>query len=126
LIDFDLDNLINFYSSKNLSQNFKLTWDEALNLYRTKPGISAEELQETFKSSTNTSFGNDTDSGISSSFSSITSKSSKKEKKSKKIVKNKKKEKNQTKPEMIREKTEPLGNSIEIIRLKMKSFKSKF
>ncbi len=105
-----MDGLISFYSSKNLNQNLKLTWDDALNYYRTKPGISAEELQETFKSSTNVSFGNDTDSGISSSFSSITSKSSKKEKKSKKIVKNKKKDKNQTKPEMIREKTEPLGN----------------
>lgn len=42
LSEADLDALINFVGSKN----FKLSWQEALNFYKSRPDISLQEFQE--------------------------------------------------------------------------------
>jgi hypothetical protein len=47
LIDYEVDKLVDFYSSRALNNNVvKLTWPEVLSLYKTKPDINDRELFE--------------------------------------------------------------------------------
>lgn len=130
--DDELDGLIKYFSNKNFGKDSKLTWQDALDKYRNKSELSDNDANNLTSSSFNAS--NDFDSGIDSYTSSHKDMdSAKKDKKShhkksskekskshhKKDHKVEKEKKEKSKPEMIRERTEPLGNFLFLDRINL-------